>query len=68
MGDAVSKGRQARGEKLPQTKLRDFEKLEIVRMAKLGVPYQEIATKFGIGKQRAGQIAIKNGVRRYGIA
>jgi transposase-like protein len=67
MRDAVSKGRHARGARLPHTKLDDAKKSEIVRMALAGVLYKEIAEKFGIVKQHAGQIAINNGVRRHGI-
>lgn len=68
MADAVSKGRQARGASLPHTKLTTFITQEIAAMAKQGLPYKEIAARFGICKQHAGQIAIKNGVRRYGIS
>lgn len=68
MLDAVSKGRQARGAKLPQTKIDDRAEAEIVRMALAGVKYKDIAAAFGIGKQHAGYIAIKNGVRRNGIS
>ena len=32
------------------------------------VQYKDIAAKFGICRQHAGQIAIKNGVRRNGIS
>lgn len=68
MADAVRKGRQAQGEMLPQTKITDFIRREIVRMAQEGAKYKDIAAEFGIGRHHVGQIAIKNGVRRYGIS
>lgn len=67
MADAVSKGRQARGSMLPHTKVTAPIMQEIERMAREGVPYKEVAARFGICRQRAGQIAIKLGVRRNGI-
>lgn len=68
MGDAVSKGRQAKGFALPHTKLSKADKMELVAMAASGTPYQDIAARFGICRQHAGQIAIRNGVRRNGIS
>lgn len=68
MKDCVQKGRQARGSMLPQTKTTDLVVAEITRMAHEGRPYQQIAEQFGICRQHAGQIAIKNGVHRNGIA
>jgi len=68
MADAVAKGRQAKGSMLPQTVLTGFVKSEIVRMARAGAQYQEIASAFGICRQHAGRIAINNGVRRNGIS
>ena len=68
MADAVKKGRQAKGAALPHTKLTEFLKSEITSLAKQGVQYKDIAAKFGICRQHAGQIAIKNGVRRNGIS
>jgi hypothetical protein len=64
--DAVSKGRQAKGFMLPNTKAGPIETKEIVRRAKAGEKYKDIAETFGITKQQAGQIEIKNGVRRNG--
>lgn len=64
MQDAVRKGRQARGGMLPQTKLSDEARAAIVAMAKAGESYHDIAAKFDICSQRAGQIAIKAGLRR----
>ncbi len=68
MRDAVSKGRQASGLKLPHTKINAFMAAEIIAMAKAGKPYKEVAQAFGICRQHVGQIAIKNGVRRNGIS
>jgi hypothetical protein len=68
MDDAVSRGRQARGSMLPQTKVTEYIELEITAMAKAGMPYKDVASAFGICKQHAGQIAIKNGVHRNGIS
>lgn len=68
MQDAVAKGRQAKGGDLPHTKLTSSHKAEITRLAKAGIPYKEIAKKFGVCRQSAGSIAIKNGVRRNGIS
>lgn len=68
MADAVAKDRHAHGSMLPQTKLTAFISAEIVALAKQGHQYKEIAARFGICRQHAGQIAIKNGVRRNGIS
>ncbi|MBF5007633.1 HNH endonuclease signature motif containing protein [Diaphorobacter caeni] len=68
MADAVRKGRHAHGSTLPHTKLTEFLKGEIADLARQGVQYKDIAAKFGICRQHAGQIAIKNGVRRNGIS
>lgn len=68
MADAVAKGRQARGSMLPHTKLTPSISAEIVTMAQQGYRYKEISAHFGICRQCAGQVAIKNGVRRNGIS
>jgi hypothetical protein len=68
MEDAVSKGRQARGDMLPHTKITESAEQGIALMARSGALYKDVATAFGICRQHAGQIAIKNGVRRNGIA
>jgi len=65
MQDAIKKGRQAKGFKLPQAKLEELQKTRIVELAKLGIPYKKIAEFHGICVQRAGQIALKAGVKRY---
>lgn len=68
MADAVAKGRQARGAMLPHAKLTSLLSAEIVSLAKQGHQYKEIAARFGICRQHAGQVAIKHGVRRNGIS
>lgn len=66
MQDAVSKNRQAKGFKLPGTKLSEVHLMEIVARAKSGEKYKSIAKDFGITKSHAGKCAIKQGVRRNG--
>lgn len=68
MADAVAKGRQAKGAMLPHTKLTEFIRSEIAGLAKQGLKYKDIAIRFGITSSHAGQIAIKQGVRRNGIS
>lgn len=68
MQDAVARGRQARGGRLPQTKLNAFIEAEIVALAKAGMKYEYVAALFGICRQHAGHVALKNGVRRHGIS
>lgn len=68
MADAVSKGRQAKGSMLPHAKVTRSIESEITRMAREGHPYKDVAVRFGICRQHVGQIAIRNGVRRNGIA
>lgn len=68
MADAMSKGRQARGFRLPHTKVTESDASEIVRLAKAGLTYREIASRFGICQQHAGYVAIQHGVRRNGIS
>lgn len=64
MQDAKQKGRVATGFKLPQTKLTNQQKEEIVVLAKQGMYYKNIAKLFGISRQYAGKIALNNGVKR----
>lgn len=64
MMDAVSKGRQAKGFMLPQTKVSEQDKQLIVERAMRGEMYKSIASDFNICKQMVGNIAIKNGIRR----
>lgn len=66
MADAVLKGRQAKGFSLPQTKLSQEQKIKLLEMAKQGILYKSIAKEFGIGRQTAGLIALKEGIRRHG--
>lgn len=67
MQDAVEKGRQAKGFALPQTKLSNSAKEQIVARAKNGERYASIARDFGISRQTAGRIALNDGVKRNGI-
>lgn len=67
MQDAVARGRQARGSRLPHTKVSALVEAEIVALAKAGVKYKDVATLFGICPQHAGYVARGNGVRRYGV-
>lgn len=64
MVDAKNKGRSARAERLPQTKVSESQKQEILEKARQGIPYKVIAEQYSISKHRAGQIAIENGIRR----
>lgn len=68
MADAVAKNRQASGRSLPQTKLNDDDIAEIVKRAGNGEKYSSIAADFSICRQYAGQISIRNGVRRNGLS
>ena len=68
MQDAVRKGRQARGFKLPGTKLSDEDKSKIVEMAVRGDLYKDIALIFNICRVYAGFIARKHGVIRNGLS
>lgn len=68
MEDAVDRGRQARGSMLPQTKLTDAATATLIQMAKDGVPYQAVGEVLGLCRQHVGQIAIKNGIYRYGLS
>jgi hypothetical protein len=67
MQDAVSKGRQAKGFMLPQTKLSTKDKDEIVCRAKNRELYLSIAKSFNVTPQLIGRVAISQGVRRNGI-
>ena len=67
MKDASLKNRIAKGEMLPHSKVSDQDRSRIVDMAASGIKYASIAKEFGICKQAAGQIALKEGVRRHGI-
>lgn len=67
MLDAKQKGRTAKGFALPQTKLSEQDVAEIVRRAKQGERYSSIAESFNVCRQRVGQLAIQQGVRRNAI-
>ncbi len=64
MADAVKKGRQARGFRLPQTKLSEADVAAIVRRAGEGELYCEIAKDYPVTHKRVGAIAREKGVRR----
>lgn len=64
MQDAVSKGRQAKGLKLPQSKLSDEDKIKILKRVKAGELYKDIAVDFNVVKHSIGQIALKHNIRR----
>lgn len=68
MEDCLKKGRQAKGPKLPQCKLSDEQKKEIIQRALDGEFYKKIAKDFGITVGHAGYIAINFGnVRRNNV-
>lgn len=67
MQDAVSKGRQAAGERLPHTRLTQSQKKQIAERARQGVFYAEIGAEFGICRQHASTVAREQGVNRNGI-
>jgi hypothetical protein len=68
MQDAVRKGRQAKGNKLPNCKITSEKLAQIIQMAIDGLPYKEIANKFMVSRYCVNNLAIKNGVRRNGIS
>jgi len=66
MQDAVRKGRQARGLKLPHAKLSEADKEIILNRAKDGELYKVIAKDFGVTRHAVGYVALNAGVRRHG--
>jgi hypothetical protein len=64
MQDAVSKGRQATGDKLPQTKIHGRDLEHVLSMITEGFKYKDIANMYGVTPQNIGKIAIKNNIRR----
>ena len=64
MQDAVEKGRQAKGDQLPQTKIHGETLKEVLKMAKGGVMYKDIAHKYNVTTSCIGRIARKNDIRR----
>ena len=63
--DSMSKGRQARGFSLPQTKLSVDDVKSIVNLAKTGDKYENIAKMFNIHRAYVGMLARQNGIYRY---
>ena len=64
MQDCINKGRNAKGFKLPQTKINDEDKNKIIYLAKKGILYKDIAKIFNIHRVNVGKICIDNGIRR----
>lgn len=64
MQDAVSKDRQAKGFKLPQTVLSESDKAKIIDLARSGLKRKEIAPLFGVSRQHISQICIAHGLRK----
>lgn len=67
MRDAVQKKRTASGFALPQTKLSEKDKQEILRRVATGELYRLIAKDYNITRHRVGGIAIEQGIRRHAI-
>jgi hypothetical protein len=68
MADAVRKGRQAKGNRLPQTKLTPEQRARIAERIAEGVLTKQVAEEFGISRPHAGYVARTEGVRRHVIA
>ena len=66
MQDAKKKGRTAIGDKLPQSKISDVAKEEVLNRVRNGEGYKSIAESIGVTKSSIGRIARLNGVFRYG--
>ena len=64
MQDAVNKDRQAKGGKLPQTKIHGQNLVKVLQLIVDGFKYEYIANKFGVTKSCIGYIARKNNIRR----
>jgi len=64
MQDAVSKGRQATGAKLPQTKIHGKDLRIVLEMISDGFKYKDIAEMYNVTKSCIGYIARKNNIRR----
>lgn len=64
MQDCVEKGRQARGEKLPHSKLSDAERAQVIDLIKYGFSYQEVGSCYGVTRHAINHIAIINGIRK----
>jgi HNH endonuclease len=63
MRDAVQKGRQANGTRLPQTKIADTSAL--LERARTGESYETIALDLGVSPQLVSRISRKNGIFRH---
>ena len=68
MADAVCKGRQAKGFRLPQTKLTTEQRADIAARVAQGVHHAAIAAEFGISRPHVGYVARQEGVRRHVVA
>lgn len=64
MADAVAKGRQARGERLPQSKLSDAARARVLVEARDGHSYKQLAFEYGVTPRYISSLAIRNGIRR----
>jgi len=65
MQDAVSKDRQAKGEDLPQSRIKDADKSELMERIRSGELYKNIAKDYGVTRHSIGAFAIKNNIRRH---
>jgi hypothetical protein len=66
MLDALVKGRTARGDALPHSKLTEADRQTIVARARRGDLYKDIAADMEIHRAHAGSIARQHGVNRNG--
>jgi len=64
MADAVSKGRQAKGAKMPHFVMTPEIEAQLVLRAKNGDLYKDIAKDIGICPQHAALVARRNGIHR----
>lgn len=64
MMDAVSKGRQATGFQLPQTKLSDRDRDCILYLVNKGCEYPDIAKLFKVTRHTIGRVALDNGISK----
>ena len=67
MTDAVCKGRQAKGARLPQTKLTPEQRAQIAKRVADGEVKKHIAADFGISRPHVGYVARKEGARSHVI-
>lgn len=64
MADAVAKGRQAKGAKMPHFVMTPEVEAQLVLRAKNGDLYKDIAKDIGICPQHAALVARRNGIHR----